>query len=257
MQQAERAEVHFVRLLVKGAVGLSETEEERCSGFRIEWVGRSARLGADKAATMASQGILDIRNGRCTARAEAVGWLRRQLSGAGEFAEQHRQTQRLAGGITLNLAESPLARLAQVSGGRAFLDPHQLEAGERVRRLVERAQLMRRITTSYSDAPMASGGQAAADISDLAYDARRRLGRCLDALPADCAGVVLDVCGMFKGLQQIERERGWPRRSAKLVLRIGLDQLAREFGLSPQADGKRSSRSHVWLDEGARPDVFG
>ena len=62
-------------------------------------------------------------------------------------------------------------------------------------------------------------------------------------LPADCAGVVIDVCGWLKGLQEVERERGWPRRSAKLVLRIGLEQLAQHFGLGPYAVGKTRGRS--------------
>ena len=99
--------------------------------------------------------------------------------------------------------------------------------------------------------------QAAGDISDLAADARRDLARIHAVLPRDCAGVVLDVCGLLKGLQEVERDRGWPRRSAKLVLRIGLEQLAQHYGLGPVARGADSSRKRSWMEEGARPMQFG
>src|SRR5690606_12307432 len=115
----------------------------------------------------------------------------------------------------------------------------------RVRRLAERAQMIQRTTMSYDPARSApdrgtrgSGGE----VAESAMDARRRLGDLLDALPRDCAGVVLDVCGLLKGLQTVETERGWPRRSAKLVLRIGLDQLAVRLGLSPQAQGRERGK---------------
>jgi Domain of unknown function (DUF6456) len=93
-------------------------------------------------------------------------------------------------------------------------------------------------------------------MSDLTADARKTLGEIARLLPRDCAGAVLDVCGLLKGLQTVEAERGWPRRSAKLVLRIGLDQLAGYFGLSSEATGPASQRDHVWLPDNARPDRF-
>jgi hypothetical protein len=160
--------------------------------------------------------------------------------------------------VVINLSESPLARLATGAGGEApYLLPHHVEAGERVRRLTERAQLQPRLTMSYSPAHSANGASSGpADISDLAADARKSLDDVARVLPPDCAGVVLDVCGLLKGLQTVEAERGWPRRSAKLVLRIGLEQLARHFGLDPSAVG-RSGRDRVWLGEGARPERFG
>ena len=86
----------------------------------------------------------------------------------------------------------------------------------------------------------------------MAADARRGLSSIISALPRDCADVVLDVCGLEKGLQVIETERGWPRRSAKLVLRIGLDQLARHLGLTVRPS---VARARARLDGGgARPE---
>jgi hypothetical protein len=104
---------------------------------------------------------------------------------------------------------------------------------------------------------VSTSGNSAGDISDLAADARKSLADLHRVLPRDCAGVVLDVCGLLKGLQEVERERGWPRRSAKLVLRIGLDHLARHYGYAPSAVGRSSGRPRGWMEEGARPDQFG
>jgi hypothetical protein len=170
-----------------------------------------------------------------------------------DFGAQHRIDAFDGGGRRLNLAENPLSRLA--AGEGAFLAPHHLEAGERVRMLVERSQLQPRTTMNYSGVAAGRGERnRAGDLSDMAVDARRALDAIHRALPAECAGVVIDVCGWLKGLQEVERDRGWPRRSAKLVLRIGLEQLAQHFGLGPYAVGKTRVPQRGWRD-GERPSM--
>ena len=146
--------------------------------------------------------------------------------------------------------------LARLSAGRdnsgsAFLAPHHLAAAERFEQMVRRAQLSPRVTMSYDPASIGGNrgsGNGVETASDGAADARLRLSRIAAALPADCWGVLFDVCGLGKGLQLIETERRWPRRSAKLVLRIGLEQLATQFGLSPHATGAASG-TRRWLEE--------
>jgi hypothetical protein len=216
-------------------------------------------LPAAEVRALVAAGVLAGDAGSCRATPDARGWLKRQMLEADAFAAQHRIEAKRPDGVVLNLAESPLARLATAAaGGAPFLAAHQVEAGERVRRLVERAQLQPRVTMSYSPAHTSGGNGPghAAEMSDMAADARRALAASLGALPRDCADVVLDVCGLLKGLQRVESERGWPRRSAKLVLRIGLEQLARHFGLSPAAVGVETRRAHAWLGEASRPSVF-
>jgi hypothetical protein len=225
--------------------------------FRATTGDKSASLSSAEVLELISDGVLAGDRERCVATPEACNWLRRQLLDDG-FAGQHREERRLSDGTQINLAESPLARLAAATGSetRPFLEPHQVEAGERLRRLVERAQLRPRLTTSYDLTPAAARGRNGnAEIGDLAADARRQLARLVSALPRDCADVVLDVCGLEKGLQLVEAERGWPRRSAKLVLRIGLDQLAQQFGLDPLATGRPRAASSFWM-EGGRPPLF-
>jgi hypothetical protein len=254
MPAANKRAIRFVRALLGG--GRAQRSAEglfRTAGARI------ATLEQKDVSALLRSGVLTGDAESCTAAPEAAGWLRRQLAEAEPFATQHRQEVRTADGHVLNLAESPLARLAvAVAGEREpFLLPHQIEAGQRLRRLAERAQIRPRVTMSYNAARTAGGKGAAAalDLSDMAADARRALTRIAKALPRDCVDVVLDVCALEKGLQAIEAERGWPRRSAKLVLRIGLDQLARHFGLEAAATG-HGSPTRGWMEEDARPEMF-
>lgn len=155
---------------------------------------------------------------------------------------------------------SPLSALARSGKDRAaFLGAHHLAAAERVRRLFDRAHLNPRVTMSYSPVAVTGGkgGGQASDLTDMAAEARKALAELYRCLPSDCAGVIIDVCGFEKGLQSIETERGWPRRSAKLVLRIGLEQLARHYGLVAFAQGPESARQRRWIGEGALPTEVG
>ncbi len=252
MRAADRRAIRFVRALLPAA-----TAQRQASG---DFAVGGATLGARVVRELVSAGVLTGDAESCRAAPEARTWLKRQLLEEDAFAAQHRLEARALDGTMLNLAESPLARLATPAAGEgtAFLARHHIEAGERVRRLAERAQLQPRLTMSYSAAHTASGkGQGhAADIGEMAAEARKALRDIPRLLPRDCADVVLDVCGLLKGLQTVEIERRWPSRSAKLVLRIGLEQLAQHYGYAAEATGVESRRRHAWLDDGARPDVF-
>lgn len=241
MRRASQAVQRFVRAVIAGA-GV------RCDGDGADAAG--VRLDAAAFRALVAEGVL---SGEGRQLPETRGWLKRQMLDDDAFAAQHRTETMSPQGLRLNLDESPLARLA--SGDAPFLAAHQVEAGERFRKLCERAQMQPRVTMSYSAAHTAGGRgiSAAGDLTDMAAEARRQLAQLQRALPADCAGVVFDVCGLLKGLQVVESERGWPRRSAKLVLRIGLEQAAGFFGLSAAAIGT-GSRSTSW---GERPTVVG
>ncbi len=181
---------------------------------------------------------------------------------ADSFRAQHasyalRQLDRGARPTLVNEAESPLAWLARRKDrdGRSFLDAAQLEAGERFRRDIEQAQLLQRVTANWeASINAARRGADSAAVSEVAIDARRRLARAFDAAGPELAGLLTDVCGYLKGLEIVESERGWPARSAKVVLRIALDRLARHYGLAVEARGRdRADALLHWGVEDYRP----
>jgi hypothetical protein len=156
--------------------------------------------------------------------------------------------------VTVDEAESPLAWLARRKGrdGRPLIEPVQLLAGERLRAEFTRANLMPRTTSNWS-ASVATGprGASPATFSDTVIGARQRVRAALDAVGPEFSGLLLDVCCFLKRLEQVESERSWPPRSAKVVLQLGLERLARHFGLSQQARGRRTTPVRTWLADDA------
>jgi hypothetical protein len=133
-----------------------------------------------------------------------------------------------------------------------MIAPHQLLAGERLRTDFTRAHLMPR-TTSNWESPISSdsrGGGAGA-FNDMMITARQRVNQALDAAGPEFAGLLVDICCFLKGLEDIERARAWPARSAKIVLQLALDRLARHYGYAAKATGNGRAPIRTWLAEGA------
>ncbi|HEY7230703.1 MAG TPA: DUF6456 domain-containing protein [Pseudolabrys sp.] len=158
--------------------------------------------------------------------------------------------------VTVDENESPLAWLARRRGrdGRAMIEPHQLQAGERLRADFTRALLMPRTSSNWSN-PLPGNRQASgprtAVLTETIVAAKQRVRHALDAVGPEFAGLLLDVCCFLKGLEVAERERAWPARSAKVVLQLALDRLARHYGYGARTRGPATSSIRTWLSDGA------
>ena len=166
-----------------------------------------------------------------------------------DIATKHGRAQ-----VVVDEQESPLAWLARRRGrnGRRLIETHQLQAGERLRADFTLAHLMPR-TTSNWESPLVSGrglGDRAMNPSDSMIAARQRVHHALDAVGPEMSGLLVDVCCFLKRLEDVERERVWPLRSAKIVLQLALDRLARHYGYAVQAIGRAHSPVRTWVDEG-------
>jgi hypothetical protein len=156
--------------------------------------------------------------------------------------------------VLVNDSESPLAWLARRKGrdGRAMIAADQFVAGERLRADFTRAHMSPRVTSSWSGTGRTRGAAGgAAEMTDVIVAARQRVRLALEACGPEFSGLLLDVCCFLRGLEDVERERGWPSRSAKVVLQLALDRLARHYGLRCEARGDAHGKIRTWLADGA------
>lgn len=215
-------------------------------------------------AALAREGVIARQGALLALSPEGRALARRAESPAEPFRAQHmeRETRRLSTAtgettVEANLCESPLAQLARrrTRNGAPFLAPDEVRAGERLRADYTRARIMPRLGANW-DAAVASrrrgsGENGVAELTEAALSARQRVERALDAVGPELAGILVDVCCFLKGLEQVEAERGWPVRSAKVVLKTALGALSRHYEPPPI---RRRAILH-WGAEDYRPKL--
>lgn len=224
--------------------------------------------GPALARNLVDRDLAVARGGRLIATAAGIARAARGEGGQNGFLSQHKtldrrvfETENGRDSLLVDLDESPLAWLARRKGrdGKPLLGACEVAAGEKLRLDFTRAQMTPRVTANWeaavSSGRRASGG-GACDLADAAIAARTRVARALDAVGPELSGVLLDVCCFLKGLEEVERDRSWPARGAKLVLGLALSRLARHYGLVAEGpDGPRSIVS--WNGPGSRPTIDG
>jgi Domain of unknown function (DUF6456) len=160
----------------------------------------------------------------------------------------------------VNLSESPLGQLMRrkTRDGVPFLTEAEFRAGERLRADYTRGQIMPRLGANW-EASVASGrrtdGNGIAELTDAALAARLRVERAIAVVGPELSGVLIDVCCFLKGLELVEAERGWPVRSAKIVLKTALGALNRHYEPSRSANVRRPARMLHWGSEDYRPRI--
>lgn len=262
----DRMQLRVLRLLMRGAARLSAASE---AGTMLLDAGDKGVVAASRRTIegLAHRGLIEIEAGSVSITPRAIVQLSAKTgSGEGgggarhdvELAEVHMDGAPVM--VAVNVAESPLGLLARRRGkdGRPFLDPAEWRAGERFRADYTRGQIMPRLGANW-EASVSSGRRGIngiADLTDAALAARLRVDKAIDAIGPELSGVLVDICCFLKGLELVETERGWPVRSAKVMLKASLAALARHY--EPEAGaGRRPAHALHWGAEGYRPSMRG
>ena len=227
---------------------------ERGEGGSYALVSRTrSKTGADAALvrSMRAKGWLTEQGDRFVATAAGEGVVARAAAPSDPFAAQHQlhrtriisDEQGRERRVTVNAAESPLVWMCQ----RRLVSELQCQAGERLRRDYTLAQLSPRLGIDLS-APFVLGRRAHKPelLTDTVLAAKPRFAAAMRAVGPGLSDILFDVCCHLSGLEASERERGWPRASAKVVLQIALDRLAAHYGM---ALAPERGRVRAWVKE--------
>lgn len=162
--------------------------------------------------------------------------------------------------MVLNLSESPLMRLYSRKDkfGKSYITNEELAAGEKLRSDFEKANLQSSVSASWDGNMVGKSnsrpGNRQAELSDFAIDNRKYVERAIERLGPELSGIALDICCFLKGLELVERERRWPPRSAKLMLKTALSVLARHYGFL-QNTGRAPGKIEHWGKNDYRPKI--
>ncbi|MGE0501481.1 MAG: DUF6456 domain-containing protein [Rhizobiaceae bacterium] len=254
-----RVELRIMRFLGGGRATLSQASKPGA----VVLERADARVVASLAvlSALARAGLVARGAGGVELTREGEAHLKRRSSAADGFQDQHREIEirQLLDGearraVSVNLAESPLMLLARRKdrSGEAFLSDAEIRAGERLRIDFTRGQILPRLGANWV-ASVSSGRRSGgmAEMTDAALAARIRVEKALEAVGPELSGVLTDICCFLKGLETVESERGWPVRSAKMMLKAALGVLARHYEPPTPSAGRRST--FHWGSEGYRP----
>ncbi len=261
---ASKSHSRVVRFLAAGAASVRPAMRGR--QVLLEATGRGV-IAVDEAvlSSLAAQGLLVRASHSVALSAEGAALAVRLASsrdgvGGGKL-DLGLVTVETASGPAVavaDLAESPLAQLVRRKGrdGKPFLGDREFQAGERLRSDYTRGRIMPRLGANWV-ASVTSGKRSggAVELTDAALAARQRVDKAIAAVGPELAGVLVDVCCFLKGLERVETERGWPVRSAKIVLKTALGVLARHYWPGDAGAQRRERAVLHWGAQDYRPTI--
>lgn len=177
-------------------------------------------------------------------------WVRRHLergpNAAENFQAQHqiRKTFQTDEGIGVqrNVGQTALewARL-RPNGSRFGITDAEFAAGMQLQADVFKAQGPARTGMDWSRPDYVDGG-GYSETDHHYIDARRRVRAALEYVGPGLSDFVLDMCCELRGLEDHETVFSLPRRSGRLVLKLGLSRLAVFYDLQTSSEAVASFR---------------
>lgn len=200
------------------------------------------RLAADDVRVLQASGLIEAAESDAYALS-AAGRARliRDAAGAYGYLAQHAPLEtrvvldadgdeRAVRGVVRSVVLRKLSALRDANGA-PWLNGAEINAAEMLRSDWDAAQTGLTRGSDWSAPPIGGGGRGASNAQERAMavrcDARRRMADAWETLAPPLRRVVERVCLHEDGLEALERSEGWPARSGKIALKMGLAQLAR------------------------------
>lgn len=203
---------------------IATAKRGRVTSYRITSVGKTALKTLIEEDRKRRHSVMEMSEAATPFAAQHAIWGERRIA---NDAGKRRK-------MRVNLAESPLASLARRKGpdGKAFLEMSLVQAGEKLREDLERAQMGPRVAQNWDR--FLTGVDRGGFLSDTGIgegprDARKRVSDAMDDLGPGLSDVVMRVCCFLEGLESAEKRLGWSARSGKIVLKIGLQRLLSHY----------------------------
>jgi hypothetical protein len=232
----------LVRLSAPGAMlaptpdgrgfGVYRTADRRRRPILTLSRGQTEALAADGAIVGAGNGFVLTPAGRARAQRALADPAEAFLAQHGRIAA--RSVIDADGSVGATRGFDPAAALRRLAhlrdaDGRPWLSAAEMAAAARLRADWDRGQAGLTPARDWS-APPSAGARGPGDAREAALargiDARARVERALGALAPPLRRAISALCLEDAGLEQFERREGWPPRSAKVVLKLALAQLA-------------------------------
>ncbi len=218
--------------------------------------GRRARLtvSADGVTALAAEGwIARAADGTYGLTEQGRAFAARGAAAADPFRAQHGVLIDLGDGLARDLAASALDALTRLTDarGRPYLGAVEREAAARLEADFEAAHFRPRLTSDPSTPSRGTpqDSDVTGRLSGSALDARRRVMAALDAAGPGIKDMLFETVCLSHGLIVTERRLGWPPRSGKALLRLGLQSLAAHYGLT--SGKRRPGRIEAWMEAAA------
>jgi hypothetical protein len=169
-----------------------------------------------------------------------LAWAKRRQDGADPYRTQHGDLSIDPSGRVIDLAESPLLWLyrRRDPSRKPLIGDAMFAAGERLRADFTSGNMGPRVTLNWDAAIRGGCNPHGAEPGENSLAARQRVRRAMARVGPELSGILIDVCCFLKRLEDVERDRQWPARSAKVILALALQRLARHYGYSDCAEGR-------------------
>lgn len=252
-----RAAVRLLKMLVKGEMAVEEASA--LEQYLLRGDQGTISICSEVFIEMLRGEVIKITDNNGVSLGEKGARFLKELKSDSLRKQSKPQTKPQKAAREINLSESPLASFYRLKSkkGESFLNREEFEAGERLRADFTRANMMPSITSDWDRYQYGIANltvYSELDISESAYEARQRVIKALEEVGPELSGLLIDVCCFLKGIQLVERERKWPVRSGKIMLKTALAILARHYNPESQPIDHRLNKFH-WGSEDYRPSL--